>query len=123
MRREAGVGEHAPGVAAHREHAARLDGVVLVQDETVFLGGEFSTKSALVDHRLAIVLALGLQAVQLEQAVGGGEEVDVAHPRRHGRIGEGDGTVFHQARVGEAAAAGEVQEVVPVQRAAQAFAV
>jgi hypothetical protein len=62
IRCEAGFVEHAPGVAAHREDAAGLDGVVLVKDEALFLAGDASA----IDDRLAVVLTLGLQAVQLE---------------------------------------------------------
>ena len=70
MRGEARVGQHLPGVAADREHLAALDGVVLVEHEHV-LG---MRDAALVDDGLAVVLAQRLEIIELEQAVGGGEE-------------------------------------------------
>ena len=57
MRGKTGLVQHAPGIAAHREHPPGFDGMVLVQRETLFV----SCNAAPVDHRLAVVLAVRLQ--------------------------------------------------------------
>ena len=40
VRREAGLVQHAPGVAAHRKHSPRLDVMVLVQHDAVRMVGD-----------------------------------------------------------------------------------
>ena len=67
MRAEAGVGKHTPGIAADREHLAALDQMMAVELEGVLLFGD----APLVDHRLTVVLASGLQAIELEQSIFG----------------------------------------------------
>ena len=119
VRREAAVMQHAVGVAAHREDLAGFDVVVLVEDEAV---GRIAD-AAVIDHRLTVVFAGRLQVVQLEQPIGGGVEAGIAQFGGQLGVGDGDRPVFHQTRVGKAVALGQVMEVVPVQRAAQAFAV
>ena len=116
---EAGVLEHAPGIAADREYAPGFDVVVAVQTEPLRAVGH----GAPVYHRLTVILAVIFQPFQLEQPVGGREEADVAQLCRQRRVGDLQRPVFHQPRVGEALAFGELQEIVPVQRAAQALAI
>src|SRR5262245_10792665 len=62
VRGEARVGKHAPGIAANREHLAGLDEMVPVK----FEGIERTRHGALINHRLAVILASGLDALQLE---------------------------------------------------------
>ena len=63
VRPETGLVQHAPGIAAYREHPPGLDGVVLVQDEMPFMADD----AAVVNHRLAVVLAIRLQALKLNR--------------------------------------------------------
>ena len=66
VRREAGVAQHAPGVAADREDPAGFDAVVCVEHEGVRLFGD----AAAIDDGLAVVLAGRLQIVDAEQLGG-----------------------------------------------------
>ena len=67
--------KHAPGIPAHREDPPGLDGMVFVQDEPLVVPGD----TAVVHHRLAVVLAVQFQPVQ---PVGGGIEADALSLRR-----------------------------------------
>ena len=60
-------GEHAVGVAANRKATARFHGVMAIEIEAV--GG--MGNRALIDHRLAMVFAGILQAIKIEQPIGG----------------------------------------------------
>ena len=71
MRLEARVGKHAPGIAAYRKDLAALDEVMAVKLEGFRLIGD----AAFIDDRLAVILAGRLEAVELEQAIGRGEEL------------------------------------------------
>ena len=63
------------GVVTHREDPPGLDGMVFVQDEPLVVPGD----TAVVNHRLAAVLAVQFQPVQ---PVGGGIEADALGLRR-----------------------------------------
>ena len=63
MRLEARVGQHAPGVAAHRKDLAALDEVMAVKLEGFRLIGD----AAFIDDRLPVILASRLEAVELER--------------------------------------------------------
>ena len=110
--------QHAPTVAADREQPAPFDPVVGVEHEALRL----LRNAAAVAHRLAVVLAGGLQAVDAEQPPGGGPEAQVAQARRQLRLGDRQRAILHQARIGESRIARQAQKVVPVEGAAQAFA-
>mmetsp|Transcript_11754 Transcript_11754/g.16361 ORF Transcript_11754/g.16361 Transcript_11754/m.16361 type:complete len:344 (+) Transcript_11754:639-1670(+) len=111
--------QHELGVAADGEDAAGLDAVVVVQHEHLGAGGQ----GALVNHGLAVVLAVVLQLRDLEQAVGGGEEADVADEGLHLGVGDRYGRVAHQPRVVEPRPGSSAVEVVPVERAREALPV
>ena len=63
------------GVVTYREDPPGLDGMVFVQDEPLVVPGD----TAVVNHRLAVVLAVQFQPVQ---PVGGGIEADALGLRR-----------------------------------------
>jgi hypothetical protein len=67
MPAEPGIGQHAPGVAAHRKHLSALDEMMTIELKGVRLLGDAS----LVDHCLAVILARRLEPIELEQPVGG----------------------------------------------------
>jgi len=62
MRCEPRIGEHAPGIAAHREDLARLDKMVTVELECVRLVGQ----TAFVDDGLPVIFAGRLEPIELE---------------------------------------------------------
>mmetsp|Transcript_19462 Transcript_19462/g.46040 ORF Transcript_19462/g.46040 Transcript_19462/m.46040 type:complete len:313 (+) Transcript_19462:300-1238(+) len=81
----------------------------------------------LVDDGLAVILARRLQLVQLEQSIRGRVELQVVMSRLvdgglHIVVLDGDWCILHEAGIGEAAALGQVLEIVPVQRTRQTFA-
>ena len=78
---------------------------------------------AAVGHRLAVVFAGVFEFGDLEQAEAGGVEAGLAEQGEEGRVGDRQRTVTHQARIGEAGGARQAHEVVPVEGAAEAFAV
>ena len=119
MRLEARVGQHAPGVAAYWKDLAPLDEVMAVELEGFRLIGE----AAFIDDRLAVILAGRLEVVELEQAIGGREELREPKLLFHRLIGDADRLAGHEARVEEPRLFGNWQEVVPVKRAAEAFAI
>ena len=119
MPAEPGVGQHAPRVAAHRKHLAALDEMMPVEREGIGLFGD----AALVDHRLAVILASRLEPVELEQPVGGREEFRRAELLFDRLIGDADRLAGHEPRIEEARLLGDRQEVVPIKRAAEAFAI
>lgn len=78
MTREPSPHEHVQRVSAHGEHSARVHDVVIVEGERLGRG----VHRPLVDHGLAVVLAVPLELRQLEEAVGRREETDVSHLSR-----------------------------------------
>src|SRR5262245_57780542 len=111
--------QHAPRVAADRKHLAALDQMMSVELESVGL----LRHRPLVDHRLAIILAGRLQPVELEQPVGRREELRLAEFRPHRRVLDRDGTARNKPRVEEPGQLSQRQEIVPIERAAQALAI
>ncbi len=91
----------------------------LVEREALRLPGQ----GAAIHHGLAVVLPGAVEAVDPEQPPGRREEADVPQLGGERRVGHRERAVLDQARVGEAGGAGQREEVLPVQRAAQAFAV
>jgi len=64
--------QNTPGVAADRCDAPHFECVVLVEDKGFFKAAD----PAPIANGLAIVLAGGFQAIEFEQAPGGGEKAD-----------------------------------------------
>src|SRR3546814_4023367 len=93
--------------------------MMLVEGEAVRLGGN----RAPIDYGLVIVLAGRLKNGKLEQPVGGRVEFRFADPLRPTIVSQVKWAVLHKAGIGKAVAQGEPQEVVPVERAAQALPV
>jgi hypothetical protein len=85
MRREPCFREHAPGVATDCKSLPSLDQVVTVELERVGLLG----KRSFVKDSLAVILARCLEAIELEQPIGGGEEFRRAQFLLHLVIFEG----------------------------------
>src|SRR5581483_6672732 len=119
MRSEARLGKHAPSVAADRKHLACLDQVVPVEHEGIGLAAD----RALIDHRLAVVLAGGLELIELEEPVGRREEFGLTELPRHGHVVDRERIAPHEPRIEEASAFGHRQKIVPIERASETLAV
>ncbi|MEJ2518566.1 MAG: hypothetical protein P8Y82_11580, partial [Methyloceanibacter sp.] len=117
--REARVGQHAPDIAAHGKHPVLLDQVMVVEDEHLRLFGN----AAAIDDSLPVVLASGLEVIELEQPVGRREEARIAQLLAHFGIIDFDRTAADEARIEEARLLRHRQEVVPVERPAETLAV
>src|SRR3990170_8840258 len=119
MRREARVGQHAPGVAAHREDLAAFDEMMPVELERVGL----LRHASLIDDRLAIILASRLKPIDLEQPVGRREELRLAELRPHRLVLDRDRPASHEPWIEEPSLLRHGDKVVPVERAAEALAI
>mmetsp|Transcript_34626 Transcript_34626/g.87615 ORF Transcript_34626/g.87615 Transcript_34626/m.87615 type:complete len:275 (-) Transcript_34626:758-1582(-) len=114
-----GLLHHGRRVAAHQHRLVRDEPVVVIQRIRVLVAWQ----RALVHCHLAVVLAQGLQAARdLEQPVRDGEELGLAHSARQLGVVDGDGLRLQGPGVREPHLARQAQEVVDVQRAAQALA-
>mmetsp|Transcript_78878 Transcript_78878/g.189338 ORF Transcript_78878/g.189338 Transcript_78878/m.189338 type:complete len:227 (-) Transcript_78878:255-935(-) len=71
--------------------------------------------SALVDHRLAVVLAMAFKILKLPQAVGRREELEGSELALELPVVHSNPAIFHQPWIREAALLRKVQEVVPIQ--------
>mgnify|MGYP000853287209 CR=1 FL=1 len=116
---KAGVMQHAPGITAHGELPAGFDKVMFVQHESM----RMMRNRAAIDHRLAMILAGQFEFRQLEQPVGRRIKTDIAGFLLQLRIGDGDRTIINQTRIDKALRTCQRHKVVPVQCAAQAFAI
>ncbi len=119
MRREARVGQHAPGVAAHREDLAAFDEMMSVELERVGL----LRHASFIDDRLAVILASRLEPVELEQPIGRREELRLAELRPHRLVLDIDRPAGHQPRIEEPRLFRHGDKVVPIERAAEALAI
>ena len=116
---KARVGQHLPAIAADREHPARFDMVVAVEFEHALLP---RNRPAIAD-RLSVILALAFQPVELEQTIRRRMEGDTVELFLHRLVADAERTAGDEARVEEAGGFGERQEVAPIERTRQAFAV
>ena len=114
---EAGFVQHAVGVPANRKDASAFDEMMIVEGE----GGFAMGNAAFVDDSLAVILASRFEPVDLEQAIGGGVEESGLEFFAQGLIGDGDRTVRHETRIGEAGLFRESKEVIPIKSAAEAL--
>ena len=109
--------QHSPGVAADGEHLPGLDLVMSVEHVCVFATWD----GALVNDGLSIVLAVGLQTVQLPETVACGKEPDLTKFLFQLGVRDGDDKIFIDPGVQEAAGLGQIMKVVPIQRSRDAL--
>jgi len=78
--------------------------------------------STMIDRRLTVVLTAGVHFLDLEQTISGRNKACRPDLLDDGGVLDFQGTRRDLSRIGEAALLGDFDEVIPVQRAAQAFA-
>lgn len=88
----------------------RFDRVMAVQLEHLFQTGH----GIAVSHRLAVILALRRQPIELEQARGRGMERNAVQPGGDRGVADGERPVGDEARVGEPRLLGQRIEVPPL---------
>ncbi len=116
---EAGIMQHVPGIATHREYSPGFNIVVAIEDKAMRMIGYRAT----INHRLTVIFAGGFQAIQPKQPISGREKADVAGPLSQFGIGNVERFIFNQPGIGKFMAFGKINEIVPVQRATQTFSV
>ena len=116
---EARFMQHPPGVAADREDAPDFNIMMLVQYKAVWMIGY----GAAIDYRLPMILAGSFELIQFEQSIGCGIKTDAACTKRQLGVSYIYRPVGNQARIDKTLPMRDPQKIVPVECAAQAFAV